>query len=250
MKRSGFVLLFLAVLVVFVSLSGCKSVSPAVTNSIDDIIKAANLASKYKEEALAIKIAAEAADGDELRLLMSQADEAALLARKYADEAVSLQSQIDDLAARNQVADDVLRAMQAADEAAAQRAAVNTLFLSLRKPIVHTSMTNATNRIVPRVTFGGDAGEQQQTIKWLDKIVAGSFCDLLVDTVASGELPTQAEVQNAVADNAVISSLDFSGIYDIVSEELIVVFSQFASGKTVDELASYKDACESALTER
>lgn len=252
MKRTRFTHLFLAVLVVVLSFSGCRSAPPpAVTNNIDDLIRtAANLASKYADEALAAKIAAEAADGDELRLLMNQADEAALLARKHADEAVSLQSQIDDLAVRNQVADDVLRAKQAADEAAAQRAAINTLFLSLRKQILHSSINDVTNRIVPRVTFGGDAGEQQQTIKWLDKIVAGSFCDLLVDTVASGELPTQAEVQNAVADNAVISSLDFSGIYDIVSEELIDGFIQFASGKTVDELERFKEACETALTER
>jgi hypothetical protein len=248
MKRIRFTHLFLAVLVVVVSFSGCRSAPPpAVTNNIDDLIRtAANLASKYADEALAAKIAAEAADGDELRLLMNQADEAALLAQKHADEAVSLQSQIDDLAVRNQVADDVLRAKQAADEAAA----VNKIFLSLRKQIIQSSIDDITNRILQQVNYSGDAGEQQQSIKWLGDIVAGSFCDLLGDTVATGELPTQADVQDAVAQNAMNSTLDISGIYDLVSEELIEVFNQLASGKTVDELDRFKEACESALTER
>lgn len=251
MKRTHLLHLLLPVLVLFVSLSGCRTAPPpAVTNSLDDLVRtAANLAHQHADEALAAKIAAEAADGDELRLLMSQADEAALKARQYADEAASLQSQIDDLAARNQVADDVLRAQQAADEAASQRAAINRIIMSMRKQTIHSSIDDVTNRIVQQVDFSGEAGEQQ-SIKWLDEIVADSFCDLFVDTVATGELPTQAEVQDAVVENAVNSSLDISGIYDIVSKELIDVYSQLASVKTVDQLDSYKEACQTALGER
>ncbi|MEO7838054.1 MAG: hypothetical protein ABIU06_01755 [Anaerolineales bacterium] len=251
MKQSRVLHFLLLALVIFTSTNGCRTAPPpVVTNNLDELIRNASiLARQHADEALAAKLAAEAADGDELRLLLSQVDEAAQQSKKYADEAASLQSQIDDLAARSRVADEVQRAQQAADEAAAQRAAINRIFLNFRKQMIHSYMDDVTNRIVRQVDFNGEASEEQ-LIKWLDEIVAGSFCDLLVDTVATGELPTQPEVQDAVEENAVNSSLDISGIYDIVSKELIDVYRQLASGKTVGELESYKEACKSALTER
>ncbi len=254
MKRTKFVHVFASMLVVFISISGCSVASrPAVTNNLDDLGRIRTLAKQAVQSAAearsAQKLASELSDGTELQALMRKAEESAQNSRQYADEAASLQSKIDDLAARNQIADDVLRAQQAAEDAAAQRAAISRMFLSLRKQIIHSSMDDVTGRIVQQVDFNGEAGEQQ-AIKWLDEIVAGSYCDLLIDTVATGTLPTLDEVRDTVVDNSVNSSLKISGIHDIVSKELIDAYTQMVSGKHVDELEEFKQACETVLTER
>jgi soluble lytic murein transglycosylase-like protein len=255
MKHAKLVHLLASVLVVFVSISGCGQPPPpavrrAVTSSLDDVLLAAKRAVEHAAEAKAARqLASGLSDGAELRAALGQADDAALKAKLSADEASSLLGQLDDVAVRDQVAAEVRRAQQAAVEAAAQRAAINRILLTLRKQSISSSMDEVTGRIVPKVRFNGDADEQQFLRNLLDEIVAGSFCDLLVDTVASGELPTQAGVQDAVAKNAWNSGVDFSGIYDVISKELIDVYYQFASSNS-DELDEYKEACQNALTER
>jgi hypothetical protein len=248
MKHARLVHLLAAMLVVLVSISGCgPSTTRTAANYLPRIRNAAKLAAQSAAEArTAQRLASGLSDGAELRALMNQADDAALRARGYANEAASLQRQLDNNGAR-QVADDVIAAVQAAEEAAAASRSIPLLF---RRVMIHSSVDDAMGRIVPKVRFNGDADEQQFLRDLLDEIVAASFCDLLVDTVASGELPTQAGVQDAVAENALDSGVNFSGIYEVISKELIDVYYQFASGEQLDELEEYKEACQNALTER
>lgn len=252
MKGTELVRLVASLFVVFLSISGCRTAPPPVVrNNMDELIRsAANQAAKYADEAkTAQQKASQLSDAAEIRALLDEANVAAQEAQNYADEAAELQSQIDDAALKNQVADAVATAQAAAEQAAAQRAAINRFMLTIRKETIHASLDDATNRIVQQVEFTG-SGSGDDPAQLMDEIVSGTFCDLFVDTVATGELPTEAEVLEAVQENAEDSALTISGVYDIVSKEVVDEFRALARGKTLDELKDFKDACEAVLEER
>jgi len=83
----------------------------------------------------------------------------------------------------------------------------------------------------------------------MKEIVAGSYCDLLVDAVITQEPLTKQDVQEALGENALKVGLDITGISDRATDQVLKGFQQLTSDKPAQMLEQLKDACGQVLKE-
>jgi hypothetical protein len=239
-----FHLLFL-VLVMVTSTYGCRTAPPpAVTNNLDDLIRnASNLARQHADEALAAKIAAEAAEGDELLLLLRQADEAAQQSRQYANEAASLQNQINDLAIQNQVSDDVSRAVQAADEA---RNAVDAVLI-LRRVIYKSQVDQISENIIANTVRIDDEAFREP----LKEVINQAFCFTLASALV-GQFPPREAIQNEVEERARFQGVPLSdpawNISAAIEADASNLINRLHQAQAQEEMEGYQDMCNDLLS--
>lgn len=242
MKRTRFVHLFLSMLLVFLSLSGCRTAPPpAVTNNIDDLIRAA--AQEAIEHAARAKnaqnLANQVSDGNELRTLLNQANEAASAADKAASRAKSLQSQIDDAALRELLDTNVDEAQRAAEEAQAAAAIINGFrtFIAYHQNIRQISL----NIIEETITV------QDESIRnRLQEVLTHSLC-FAVAGALSGHFPARDEIQQRVQTRADLKKVTLTDPNGKISEAIETQAVRLLKALNDDELQIYKEVCETVL---
>jgi hypothetical protein len=228
-------------LLVFLPLSGCRTAPPpVVTNNLDNLDDLVRVAAQEAiEQAAKAKNAQnqvnQLSDGNELRTLLNQANEAATAADEAASRAKSLQSQIDDLAARNQVADDVLQAQKAAEEARTAEAIIRLHLFPYQKNIDEIS------GIIIQQSGVEQSGKDMNVVK---KIVNATLCDVFVK-VASNQSLTEDDIERTLLIKS-LGEEDISEFIDTLSDEISLAVS-FLNQQTTDDQEAYKEACEALL---
>jgi hypothetical protein len=242
MKRTRFVHLFLAV-VVFVSLSGCKGVSPAVTNNIDDVLLRARdvtkLAVQQADEAKAAqKLASQVSNGSKLQQILDDADDAARLAQQHADEVARLQNQVDDIALQKLLAAEVTKANEAA-----RQASIAAAITRLRLATYQTSIDEISSRIAQNNLII----EDEFTEELVKEVLTKAFC-FTVASALSGYTVSMDDIKQQIQDRAESRDLILTNVEEMLSNAIANETNKLVENlQSQEDRENYIEACEAVL---
>jgi hypothetical protein len=243
MKRTRFVIQFLAVLTVFVSLSGCIFTSPAVTNNVDDVLLRARdvtkLAVQQADEAKAAqKLASQISDGSKLQQILDDADDAARLAQQHADDVARLQNQVDDVALQKLLAAEATKANEAARQASIAAAITRLRLVTYQTRIDEISSGIVQNNLKI---------EDEFTEELVKEVLTKAFC-FTVASALSGYTVSMDDIQQQIQDRAESRGLILTNVEEMLSNAIANETNRLVESlQSQEDRENYIEACEAVL---
>ena len=229
MKHSRFINLLLAMLVVFVSLSGCRSVPPSV---VDDVaLSASRLADDYADDA--VKLAQQA--------------------QKHADnasEATTLQKYLDEVAASNRAAQEAQEAAQNAQSYANQVDDPNLVRKVEEASTVSNSLLNRffyqaeVDQISRNIIQENNLGTMDEhTEKIVKEVLNVTFCYTISNEFV-GQFPSQQQIRDEMLARSEQKELNLANFEWSLSKSIA---DQAYALQKREDLQNYRDACEKIM---
>jgi hypothetical protein len=230
MKHTRLAQHFLCVLLVFLSLNGCKSVP---SGAVDDVARALQRADDYADDALKLaqqaqQHADEARQATNLQKYLDEvaaANRAAQEAREAAENAQTYKNLIDDQAVVNKV-------NNASEETAA-------LMNRLRLFAYQTEVDEISSRIIQE-----NLVVEEELAGAVKEVVTAAFCSTLAEALV-GPLPGNQEIKDTVRFRSILSNINLENVEDIIAEAIHREAQTLVTNlQQQEEKDNYKDACE------
>jgi hypothetical protein len=234
MKHAKIVHVLISCLLVASVSAGCggstaREAGVVIENLADDAARAADDVVRARQAARVAK------DASELRPLLSEVDDAAQQAQRAAEQIGNLQSE-------SQVLAELRSAQRSAEIARVSRSSFNEVINNPELFAAWNGVNNISDDIVGR-RINVDPGPEEEAIRQaIQDVIAGSFCDGLVETLNNRQFPDQQDMVDILAVNLQKAVIDLADL-DEISSEILSKVQEVVSGEPPDELEQYKEFC-------